>query len=62
MTGVQTCALPILFGVLLLNLPKKVSNFLTLVDDATRSTWVYLMKYKLDTRPLLVSFYNMICT
>ena len=36
--------------------------FLTLVDDATRSTWVYLMKYKSDTRPLLVSFYNMICT
>ena len=36
--------------------------FLTLVDDATRSTWVYLMKCKSDTRPLLVSFYNMICT
>ena len=36
--------------------------FLTLVDDATRSTWVYLMKSKLDTRHLLVSFYNMTCT
>ena len=36
--------------------------FLTIVDDATRSTWVYLMKSKVDTRPLLISFYNMINT
>ena len=36
--------------------------FLTLVDDATRSTWVYLMKCKSNTRPLLVSFNNMIHT
>ena len=36
--------------------------FLTIVDDATRSTWVYLMKSKSDTRPLLISFYNMIKT
>ena len=36
--------------------------FLTIVDDATRSTWVYLMKSKIETRPLLISFYNMIFT
>ena len=36
--------------------------FLTIVDDATRSTWLYLMKSKSETRPLLMSFYNMICT
>ena len=36
--------------------------FLTIVDDATRSIWVYLMKYKIDSRPLLISFYNMIYT
>ena len=35
---------------------------LTIVDDATRSTWVYLMKSKYDTKPLLISFYNMINT
>ena len=34
--------------------------FLTIVDDATRSTWVYLMQSKLETRPLLISFYKMI--
>ena len=33
--------------------------FLTIVDDA-RSTWVYLMKSKSDTRALLISFYTMI--
>ena len=36
--------------------------FLTIVDDATRSTWIYLMKSKANTRPLLISFYNMIIT
>ena len=36
--------------------------FLTIVDDATRSTWVYLMKSKTDTRPLLISFCKMIFT
>ena len=36
--------------------------FLTIVDDATRSTWVNLMKLKSDTRYLLISFYNMINT
>ena len=36
--------------------------FLTIVDDCTRSTWVYLMKSKSDTRPLLQSFYFIIKT
>ena len=36
--------------------------FLTIVDDATKSTWVYLMKSKSETRPLLISFYKMIHT
>ena len=36
--------------------------FLTIVDDATRSTWVYLMKSKIETRPLLISFCKMIFT
>ena len=39
-----------------------IQYFLTIVDDATRSTWLYLMKSKSETRPLLMSFYNMICT
>ena len=30
--------------------------FLTIVDDATRSTWVYLMKAKSDVKHLLISF------
>ncbi|XP_030934597.1 uncharacterized protein LOC115960041 [Quercus lobata] len=34
--------------------------FLTIVDDCTRSTWVYLMKSKSETRSLLQSFYTMI--
>ena len=36
--------------------------FLTIVGDATRSTWVYLMKSKSESRPLLISFYKMIST
>ena len=36
--------------------------FLTIVDDCTRSTWVYLMKSKFDTKSLLQSFYFMIKT
>ena len=36
--------------------------FFTIVDDATRSTWVYLMKSKQETRSLLISFFTMICT
>ena len=36
--------------------------FLTLVDDCTRTTWVYLMKSKSETRPLLISFITMIQT
>ena len=36
--------------------------FLTIVNDYTRSTWVYLMKSKFETIPLLQSFYAMIKT
>ena len=36
--------------------------FLIIVDDATRSTWVYLMKSKIETSPLLISFCKMVFT
>ncbi|CAL2238881.1 unnamed protein product [Prunus armeniaca] len=36
--------------------------FLTIVDDYTRCTWIYLMKHKSDARTLLVNFINMIAT
>jgi hypothetical protein len=36
--------------------------FLTIVDDHSRSTWVYLMHSKSDTRPLLISFFNIVET
>ena len=32
--------------------------FLTMVDDATRATWVYLMKSKSEVRSLITSFYS----
>ena len=35
---------------------------LTVVDDATRATWVYLMKSKSEVRPLITSFYSMVLT
>ena len=35
---------------------------LTIVDDASRATWVFLLKEKFEVRPLIVSFYNMILT
>ena len=36
--------------------------FLTLVDDCTRTTWLYLMKFKSEARSLLESFITMIKT
>jgi len=36
--------------------------FLTIVDDFTRFTWVYLMHHKSQTRMLLESFYHLIET
>ena len=36
--------------------------FLTIVDDALRATWVFLMKAKSEVRPLIISFYNMVNT
>ena len=35
---------------------------MTIVDDATRATWVYLMKTKSDVQSLVTSFYNMVVT
>ena len=34
--------------------------FLTIVDDATQATWLFLMKSKSDVRPLFLSFYTMV--
>lgn len=36
--------------------------FLTLVDDFTRCTWVYLLKNKYDTQFLIPQFANMVHT
>ena len=36
--------------------------FLTIVDDASRVTWVFLLKAKSEVRSLIVSFYNMVLT
>ena len=36
--------------------------FLTIVDDATRATWLFLMKSKSDVRLLFQSFYTMVAT
>jgi hypothetical protein len=36
--------------------------FLTIVDDYSRATWVYLMKTKGETQQLLQSFFNLVVT
>lgn len=36
--------------------------FLTIVDDYTRGTWVYLMKDKTETSEILIDFHNMVKT
>ena len=36
--------------------------FLTIVDDATRATWFFLMKSKSNVRTLFQSFYTMVAT
>jgi len=36
--------------------------FLTIVDDFTRCTWVFLMSNKSDTQSLLKSFFLFVCT
>ena len=38
----------------------RAKYLLTIVDDHTRSTWVYLMKHKSDTRNLLVNFIHLV--
>ena len=36
--------------------------FLTIVDDCTRFTWVYLLKHKFDVFSAIPQFFNMIST
>lgn len=36
--------------------------FLTIVDEFTRVTWLYLMRYKYETLPYLRAFFSMIHT
>lgn len=36
--------------------------FLTVVDDATRATWIFLIKSKSKVRTLILSFYTMVHT
>ena len=36
--------------------------FLTVVDDATRATWIFLIKSKFEVRTLILSFYTMVHT
>jgi hypothetical protein len=36
--------------------------FLTIVDDMSRSTWIYLLKNKSDTQRSMKSFYNLVNT
>ena len=33
-----------------------------MVDDASRVTWVFLLKAKFDVRTIIFSFYNMVLT
>ena len=34
--------------------------FLTIIDNASRATWVFLLRAKSKVRPLITSFYNMV--
>ena len=36
--------------------------FLTIVDDMSRSTWVYLLKNKSDAQKAIEAFHNLVCT
>lgn len=36
--------------------------FLTIVDDYSRYTWVYLLKCKSDTRTCIAHFFNLVST
>jgi hypothetical protein len=40
----------------------KIDIFFTIVDDLSRSTWVYLLKNKSDAWKSIESFYNLINT
>ena len=39
-----------------------VRYFLTIVDDHSKSTWIYLMKHKSYTGNILINFINMVET
>lgn len=52
-----------MFGVLsLLNLLRVTNIFLTIVDDCTRVTWVYMMKYKSDVLTIFPAFLKFVLT
>ena len=36
--------------------------FLTIVDDAIRATWIFLLKAKFEVRSLIISFHTMVQT
>lgn len=36
--------------------------FLTIADDYTRFTWIFMMKHKDKTQPILKSFFNYVLT
>lgn len=38
------------------------SYFLTIIDDYTIHTWTFLMKAKLETRPLITQFISLVLT
>jgi hypothetical protein len=52
-----------IYGVLIIHpLLKGIGIFLTIVDDHSRTTWLYFMQLKYEVRPLLESFITMIHT
>ena len=36
--------------------------FLTIANDATRATWIFLMISKFEVKPLVISFHTMVNT
>jgi hypothetical protein len=51
-----------IWGPLAINSVNGYSYFLTIVDDHTRHTWIYLMKNKSEARQLLQNFVSLIHT
>lgn len=51
----------VLFGALIKQLLLRGAYyFLTIVDDRSRATWVYLMKEKSETTKILINFFKMV--